>query len=70
MVGTQNNAGLWDKFLRVEPLILVPWETVPISTGETSEFRATVAAPGSLRPSVCPFCAAGARILTTFPFYT
>lgn len=42
MVGTQNNAGLWDKFLRVEPLFLV--------TEETSELRATVAAPGSLLP--------------------
>lgn len=33
-------------------LILVPWETVPISTGETSELRATIAGPDSLRPTL------------------
>lgn len=33
IVGTQDNAGLWGKFLREGPLTLVSGETVPISTG-------------------------------------
>lgn len=60
-----DNPELWDKFLRVEPLTLVQGDCSHQHRGDL-ELRATVAAPGSLRPSVCPVCAAGVRTLTPF----